>query len=89
MTPNSEIEKKIKELKEKKEKYEEKLKFLYKNFRGVIHEDSSSEIKYTQIKVYESFMHSIEEEIKKLEEDETSEKTYVPVVRRNSTKTTF
>ncbi len=66
MTPNSEKEKKIKELKEKKEKYEEKLKFLYKNFRGVIHEDSSSEIKYTQIKVYESFIHSIEDELRAL-----------------------
>lgn len=58
--------KKIKELLEKKASYEEKLTHLYRNFRGVIHEDSSSEIKYTQIKVYESFVQSIEEELKSM-----------------------
>jgi Ni,Fe-hydrogenase III component G len=60
--------KRYKELLEKKEKYEAKLKELYKNFRGVIHEDSSSEMKYTQIKVIEGFLDSIEEELKQMEE---------------------
>lgn len=49
---------------EKRAKYEEKLKNLYKGFRGVRHEDSASEIRYTQIKVYESFINSIDDEIR-------------------------
>ena len=57
---------KINELKQKKIEYEEKLKKLYIGFRGVRHEDSASEIRYTQIKVTESFIHSIDEEIKAL-----------------------
>ncbi len=64
---NEEQQKKYQELIEKKQRYEEKLKYLYKNFRGVIHEDSSSEIKYTQIKVYESFIISIEDELRAME----------------------
>jgi hypothetical protein len=60
---------KIQQLKKQKEEAEAKLANLYKNFRGVIHEDSSSEMKYTQIKVLESFIISIEEEIKSLEKN--------------------
>lgn len=58
---------KIEELKKKKSEYEEKLKKLYIGFRGVRHEDSASEIRYTHIRVTESFIQSIEEEIKSLE----------------------
>lgn len=57
------------ELVKKKAEYEEKLKKLYLGFRGVRHEDSASEIRYTQIKVYESFIHSIDEELRTLKED--------------------
>ncbi len=60
-------QKKYQELLEKKKEYEEKLRRLYMNFRGVIHEDSSSEMKYTQIKVTESFIESITQELKTLE----------------------
>lgn len=60
------MDKKYQELLEKKQKYQEKLTNLYKNFRGVKHEDSSSEIKYAQIKVYEDFINSIEDELKTL-----------------------
>ena len=59
-------EQKIKKLLEDKEKYQTKLNDLYKHFRGVIHEDSASEMKYTTIKVYEDYLHSINEELKSL-----------------------
>lgn len=55
------------QLLQKREDYEAKLKKLYIGFRGVVHENSASEIRYTQIKVYESFINSIDEEIKALE----------------------
>lgn len=55
--------KKYKDLVEKRAQYEEKLRKAYVGFRGVRHEDSASEIRYTQIKVYESFIHSIDEEL--------------------------
>lgn len=58
---------KLKELHEKRTEAIAKLEALYKNFRGVHHEDSASEIKYTQIKVLESFITSYDEEIKSLE----------------------
>jgi len=54
---------KRKELLEKKEAAVEKLNFLYKGFHGVRHEDSASEIRYTQIKVLEDYINSINEEL--------------------------
>jgi hypothetical protein len=60
---------KKKELLEKREKYEEKLKNLKIGFRGVRHEDSASEIRYSMIKVYEDFINSIDEEIAKLDQE--------------------
>ncbi len=65
---------KIKELHAIRDEAIKKLEELYKNFRGVHHEDSASEIKYTQIKVMESFITSLDEEIKSLENHE-NEKT--------------
>ncbi len=65
---------KIESLHKKREEIIAKLTGLYKNFRGVIHEDSSSEMKYTQIKVLESFIESINAEIKQLEGDQSSSK---------------
>lgn len=60
-------EEKKKELLQKREKYEEKLKNLRIGFRGVRHEDSASEIRYSMIKVYEDFINSIDEELRQLE----------------------
>lgn len=42
----------------------EKLKGLYKNFRGVHHEDSVSEMKYTTLRVLEAHLRSIDEELR-------------------------
>ncbi len=60
-------EEKLKELHEKRDEAIQKLEELHKNFRGVHHEDSASEIKYTQIMVLESFVESLNAEIKSLE----------------------
>lgn len=59
--------KKINDLQLQRKEAVEKLENLYKNFRGVHHEDSASEIKYAHIKVMESFINSLDEEIKSLE----------------------
>lgn len=56
---------KLQELKVKRDKYKEKLTNMYKNFRGVKHENSLSELRYSEIKVYEDLLNSVEEEIKK------------------------
>ena len=66
MDKNETEPQKIKRLFEEREKYQLKLKDLYRHFRGVIHEDSASEMKYTTIKVYEAHLHSIEDELKSL-----------------------
>ena len=60
------LDKKIQELKEKRDKYKNKLVNMYKNFRGVKHEDSLSELRYSEIKVYGDMLNSVEEEIKEL-----------------------
>lgn len=74
-------EEKLAELHKKREEVITKLNGLYKNFRGVIHESSDSEMKYTQIKVLEGFIESLNAEIsnltlrdKNLEEPQSSSK---------------
>ncbi|WKZ25442.1 MAG: hypothetical protein QY322_03590 [bacterium] len=57
----------LKELEEKKLKYQFKLDGMYKNFRGVKHENSLSELRYSEIKVYEDLLNSVVEELKTLE----------------------
>ncbi len=57
---------KLQELHAKRNEVIKKLEELHKNFRGVHHEDSASEIKYTQIKVMESFVESLNTEISQL-----------------------
>lgn len=47
----------------KKKEAEVELKELYRNFRGVKHENSVSEIRYTQIKVLEGYIATLQEEI--------------------------
>ena len=61
-------EEKIKHLREERERLSEKVKFLRKNFRGVHHEDSASEMKYTTLKVYEAHLQSVEDELRALGE---------------------
>jgi len=55
---------KISYLQAERLKLMEKVKFLRKNFRGVHHEDSASEMKYTTLKVYEAHLQSIEDELR-------------------------
>lgn len=58
---------KLTELKARKDKYQTKLAGMYKNFRGVKHENSLSELRYSEIKVYEDLLNSVVEEIKFME----------------------
>ena len=58
---------KLIELKAKRDKYKEKLTRMYKNFRGVKHENSLSELQDSEIKVYEDLLNSVVEEIKLIE----------------------
>lgn len=58
---------KLIELKARRDKYKEKLTRMYKNFRGVKHENSLSELQYSEIKVYEDLLNSVVDEIKQLE----------------------
>lgn len=58
---------KLAELKERRDKYKEKLTRMYKNFRGVKHENSLSELQYSEIKVYEDLLNSVVEELKLIE----------------------
>ena len=61
---------KLKDLHTKRDETIKHLEELHRNFRGVHHEDSASEIKYAQIKVYESFVESLNTEIKQLESED-------------------
>lgn len=65
MQPQSKSEK-IKHLLRELEKYQSKLTELYKHYRGVIHESAASEIRHTTVKVYESHVQSIKEELRSL-----------------------
>ncbi len=59
---------KLKELKVKRDEYRIRINELYKNFRGVKHENSLSELRYSEIKVKEDMLGSVLREIKTLEE---------------------
>lgn len=63
------MNKKLQELKAKRDKYKEKLTNMHKNFRGVKHENSLSELRYSEIKVYEDLLNSVTMEINKLENE--------------------
>lgn len=52
---------------EDRKKISEKLDYLYKGFRGVSHENSAAEMRYTTIKVYEAHLISIEKAIEEIE----------------------
>ncbi len=57
---------KIKQLEEKLAKYKKIYEEKKKNFRGVKHESSLSELRYTEFMVYKSIVEGLEKEIKKL-----------------------
>ena len=58
--------KKLQDLISKRDEYKTKLTEMYKHFRGVKHENALSELRYSQIKVFEDMVNSLNEEIKTL-----------------------
>ena len=61
--------KKLKEFIGKRDGYKARLVEMYKHFRGVKHENALSELKYSEIKVLEDFIRSLNEEIAVLEKE--------------------
>lgn len=61
------MDKKYQELLKKRGKARQRLAEAIKNFKGVKHEDSASELQELQLKVARAYLVSIEEEIKKFE----------------------
>jgi hypothetical protein len=59
MDKNTKLQEKI----TKRNGYKAKLVLLYKNFRGVKHENSLSELQDSTIKVYEDIVRSLDQEI--------------------------
>lgn len=59
--------KKLTELKEKLAKWQEKLAWEMKGYRGVIHESAASEIKHDKVMVLRDMVESLKLEIKNLE----------------------
>lgn len=59
-------EEKIEYLLSELEKYQSKLTELYKHYRGVIHESAASEIRHSTVKIFESHVESIKEELRSL-----------------------
>ena len=60
--------KKLVELKEKLKKWEDKLAYEMKTYRGVIHESAASEIKHSTVMVLKDMVQSLKQEIKNLED---------------------
>jgi uncharacterized radical SAM superfamily protein len=60
-------EEKIKELKEKLAKYESRLAFKMKTYRGVIHESALSELKHSEVMVLRAMVDDLKREIYSLE----------------------
>ncbi len=66
------IDLKIKELKEKLLNYEEKLKHEMMGYRGVAHESAASEIKHSKVMVLKAMVEGLKEEIAILERQKDS-----------------
>lgn len=60
------MDRKIAELEEKLAKYKPKYLEAKRNFRGVRHESSLSELRYTQFMVYKDLVEGLEKEIREL-----------------------
>lgn len=58
---------KIAELLKKKLEVEEKVRGRLKRFRGVAHESASGELAYSDLKVWEDYLNSINEELANLQ----------------------
>ena len=56
-------EEKIKQLEEQLDKYEKRLAFKMKFYRGVIHESALSELKHSEVMVLRDMVASIKKEI--------------------------
>jgi hypothetical protein len=66
------MDKKIAELEEKLARYKPKYLEAKRNFRGVKHESSLSELRYTQYMVYKDLVEGLEKEIMRLKKREGS-----------------
>ena len=60
-------EEKLKRLKEELVRYQEILRVKARNFKGVRHENSLSELRYTEYMVYRDMVAGLEKEIRELE----------------------
>lgn len=62
----SELMQKMQDLQEKLIKYEEKLAFKMKFYRGVIHESASSELKHAEVMVLRAMVDDLKNSIARL-----------------------
>jgi len=60
------MDKKLAELEEKLAKYKPKYLEAKKYFRGVSHENSLAELRYTQLMVYKDLVEGLEKEIRQM-----------------------
>jgi hypothetical protein len=60
-------QKKLTYLRQELEKYEKKLAFKMKFYRGVIHESAASELKHAEVTVLQAMVYDLKIEINKLE----------------------
>lgn len=60
---------KLKQLKEELKKYEEKLSYKMRGYRGVIHESAQSELKHSEVMVLQSMVRDLKQEIENLENE--------------------
>lgn len=58
---------KLQDLRAKLEKYEAKLNFKMKRYRGVIHESAASELKHAEVMVLRAMVDGLKTEIAQLE----------------------
>ena len=69
-----EKEKKLAECQEKLTKYEEKLAFKMKFYRGVIHESASSELKHAEVMVLRAMVDDLKKSVATLTKELTISK---------------
>ncbi len=62
-----EKQEKIKKLKDQLKKYEERLAYKMKTYRGVIHENALSELKHSEVMVLRDMIDSLKREIYSIE----------------------
>jgi len=58
---------KLKQLKDELQKYEEKLSYKMRGYRGVIHESAQSELRHSEVMVLRSMVRDLKQEIENLE----------------------